>query len=120
MQINFEVVAQKKIMTLQALQRMLAVWRLQEKKIVFTNGCFDLLHRGHLHLLNSARTFGGVLIVALNTDSSVRKIKTGRPIQDEQSRALMIASLEVVDAVILFEEETPLNLISEILPDVLV
>ena len=120
MQVNFEEVAQKKIMELRSLKRLIAMWRMQGKKIVFTNGCFDLLHPGHLHLLNSARSFGNILIVGVNTDSSVRKLKPGRPIQDEQSRALILASLEVIDAVVLFEEETPLALISEILPDVLV
>ena len=117
---NFEEIIAKKIMSLERLMRMVATWRLQEKKIVFTNGCFDLLHRGHLHLLHASRSLGDVLIVGLNSDSSVSKIKPGRPVQNEESRAFVLASLEVVDAVILFTEDTPLNLINEILPDVLV
>lgn len=117
---NFDEVIQKKIMTIESLSRMILTWRFFGKKIVFTNGCFDLLHQGHIYLLNTARSFGDVLIVALNTDRSVSKLKPGRPIQDEKSRANMMASLEVVDAVILFEEETPQQLIEKILPDVLV
>ncbi len=117
---NFDEVVQKKIMNTETLQHAMNVWRFHSKKIVFTNGCFDLLHRGHIHLLNTARSLGDVLIVGLNSDSSVRKIKPGRPVQDEESRMLLMASLEVVDAVILFEEETPQTLIEKILPDVLV
>jgi rfaE bifunctional protein nucleotidyltransferase chain/domain len=117
---NFNGVIQKKIMDAESLEKMISVWRFFGKKIVFTNGCFDLLHRGHIHLLNTARSFGDVLIVGLNSDSSVSKIKPGRPVQNEESRALLISSLEVVDAVILFEEETPQQLIEKILPDVLV
>ncbi|HYV95557.1 MAG TPA: D-glycero-beta-D-manno-heptose 1-phosphate adenylyltransferase [Chitinophagales bacterium] len=107
-------------MNTESLRKMISVWRFFGKKIVFTNGCFDLLHHGHLHLLNTARSFGDVLIVGLNSDSSVSKLKPGRPVQDEQSRTDLMASLEVVDAVILFEEETPEKLIEKILPDVLV
>jgi rfaE bifunctional protein nucleotidyltransferase chain/domain len=117
---NFDEVIQKKIMNRELLEKMISVWRFFGKKIVFTNGCFDLLHHGHIHLLNTARSFGDVLIVALNTDSSVSKLKPGRPIQDQKSRADLMASLEVVDAVILFDEETPQQLIEKILPDVLV
>jgi len=117
---NFNEVIQKKIMNTESLRKMISVWRFFGKKIVFTNGCFDLLHHGHLHLLNTARSFGDVLIVGLNSDSSVSKLKPGRPVQDEQSRTDLMASLEVVDAVILFEEETPEKLIEKILPDVLV
>jgi rfaE bifunctional protein nucleotidyltransferase chain/domain len=117
---NFQEIIQAKIVNSDQLRRMIALWRFKGKKIVFTNGCFDLLHHGHVHLLNSARSFGNILIVGLNTDASVGKIKPGRPIQDEQSRALVMASLEVVDGVILFDEETPFQLIQSILPDVLV
>ena len=117
---NFQEIIQAKIFNGDQLRKMIAIWRFKGKKIVFTNGCFDLLHHGHIHLLNSARSFGDILVVGLNTDASVRRIKPGRPIQDEQSRALVMASLEVVDGVILFDEETPLQLIQFILPDVLV
>jgi rfaE bifunctional protein nucleotidyltransferase chain/domain len=96
------------------------VWRLQSKKIVFTNGVFDILHRGHIHSLAAARDFGDILIVGLNTDASVSRLKPGRPIQDEQTRAIVLASLSLVDAVILFSDDTPLELIKAIQPDVLV
>ena len=117
---NFEEIVKGKVLSPQQLMRWLAVWRLHSKKIVFTNGCFDILHPGHIHLLNTARSYGDILIVGLNTDSSVRKIKPSRPVNDENSRATLVASLEVVDAVIMFGEETPLELIKQIKPDVLV
>ena len=117
---NFEEFIQKKIFTHDQLHRAINLWRFQSKKIVFTNGVFDILHRGHLYILNTARSFGDILIVGLNTNASVHKIKPGRPINDEFSRADVLASLEVVDAVVLFNEETPLQLITEIKPDVLV
>lgn len=117
---NFDEVIQKKIMDVKSLQKMISIWRFFGKKIVFTNGCFDLLHWGHIHLLNSARSFGDILIVGLNSDSSVSKLKPGRPVQDEHSRMMLMAGMEVVDAVVLFQEETPQQLIEKILPDVLV
>lgn len=117
---NFDKLIQKKIMSIESLLHRITMWRFFEKKMVFTNGCFDLLHPGHIHLLNTARSFGDILIVGLNSDTSVSKIKPGRPVQDEQSRSILMASLEVVDAVILFHEETPQNLIEKIHPDVLV
>jgi len=96
-------------------------WRKENKKIVFTNGCFDLLHRGHVDYLAKAADLGDVLIVGLNTDSSVSKLKgKHRPIQDEQSRLQIIASLGFVNGVILFSEPTPSELISLVQPDVLV
>jgi D-beta-D-heptose 7-phosphate kinase/D-beta-D-heptose 1-phosphate adenosyltransferase len=95
--------------------------RPRSRKIVFTNGCFDLLHRGHAEYLAAARALGDVLIVGLNTDASVRKLKgPGRPVVSELDRAYVIASLEAVDAVTLFEEDTPRALIAALLPDVLV
>ena len=98
-----------------------AVWRLKEKKIVFTNGCFDLLHLGHIEYLAKAADLGGVLIVGLNSDFSVRKIKGHhRPINDEHSRAMVLASLSFVNAVVLFDEETPYELIKVIQPDILI
>jgi rfaE bifunctional protein nucleotidyltransferase chain/domain len=117
---NYLQVMQQKIMTLTELKRQVAVWRLKSKRIVFTNGCFDLIHAGHIHLLSTARSFGDVLIVGLNTDASVSQLKPGRPLQDEATRALIMASFTVTDAVILFNEETPLELISSLRPDVLV
>lgn len=111
---------EKKVVDTIVLSRMIHVWRLQSKTIVFTNGVFDILHRGHIHLLAAARDFGDVLIVGLNTDASVSRLKPGRPIQDEQTRGIVMASLNIVDAVILFNEDTPYNLIKAIQSDVLV
>jgi rfaE bifunctional protein nucleotidyltransferase chain/domain len=91
------------------------------KTVVFTNGCFDILHPGHIQLLSAAKQQGDILIVGLNTDSSVKLLKgASRPVMDEQSRAIVLAALSVVDYVVLFSEETPLELIREIRPDVLV
>jgi D-glycero-beta-D-manno-heptose 1-phosphate adenylyltransferase len=95
--------------------------KIEGKKIVFTNGCFDLLHVGHLRLLAEAKKLGDVLLVALNSDRSVREIKgAGRPILPERERAELIAALEMVDYVTLFDEPDPLNLLREVRPDVLV
>ncbi|OFX36988.1 MAG: glycerol-3-phosphate cytidylyltransferase [Bacteroidetes bacterium GWA2_32_17] len=93
----------------------------KNQKIVFTNGCFDILHRGHIEYLAKASEFGDFFIIGLNTDTSVNKLKgNNRPIQDEDSRALILASLHFVSAVVLFSEETPFNLIKTIQPDVIV
>jgi len=103
------------------LMRMREALRRQGRSVVFTNGCFDLLHPGHVRYLAEARALGDVLIVALNSDRSVRLLKgEGRPILDEQERAEVVASLQAVDYVIIFDEETPRKLIGELLPDVLV
>lgn len=89
--------------------------------VVFTNGCFDILHKGHIELLAGASDLGDKLIVGLNTDLSVKRLKgENRPLQDDTSRATILASLEFVDYVILFEEDTPINLIESIRPDILV
>ena len=110
-----------KIYTLIELQHQLNRWRLLNKKIVFTNGVFDILHEGHIASLGEAALYGHVLIVAVNSDASVKRLKgESRPVYNEGSRTLLLASLVMVDAVILFEEDTPLNLITTILPDVLV
>lgn len=96
-------------------------WRANNYKIVFTNGCFDLLHRGHVDYLTKARDLGDKLFLGLNTDASVSKLKgEHRPIQDEPSRMHIMASLQCVDAVILFDEETPYELIKSVQPDILV
>lgn len=103
------------------LSRKLAYWRLRSEKIVFTNGCFDLLHLGHIDYLSRAADLGTVLIAGLNTDASVRRIKgSSRPITDEQSRAMILASLSFIDAVVFFDEETPIDLIRAVRPDILV
>jgi len=110
-----------KITTLDALLRRVAAWRARGDTIVFTNGCFDLLHAGHVTYLEAARRLGQRLIVGLNTDRSVRALKgPGRPVIHEHDRARVLAALEAVDAVILFDEDTPLALIEALRPDVLV
>ncbi len=110
-----------KIVTLPELLRRVAQWRLLGKKIAFTNGCFDILHAGHIASLTEAAEHGDLLIVGVNSDASVKGLKgNSRPINDEQSRALLLASLCVVDAVIIFSEPTPRDLIMAILPDVMV
>jgi D-beta-D-heptose 7-phosphate kinase/D-beta-D-heptose 1-phosphate adenosyltransferase len=98
-----------------------AQWRLLGKKVAFTNGCFDIIHAGHIASLNEASETADYLVVGLNADSSVRGLKgPGRPVNDEDSRAVVMASLSMVDAVVLFSEPTPLELIKSFLPDVLV
>ncbi|MFY0607364.1 MAG: D-glycero-beta-D-manno-heptose 1-phosphate adenylyltransferase [Cyclobacteriaceae bacterium] len=96
-------------------------WKKQGMTIVFTNGCFDLLHAGHIDNLNAAKGFGDKLVVGLNSDSSVKRIKgSERPIMGENDRLKVMRALEMVDAALLFEEDTPEHLIGQILPDVLV
>ncbi|QQS31308.1 MAG: D-glycero-beta-D-manno-heptose 1-phosphate adenylyltransferase [Sphingobacteriales bacterium] len=112
---------ESKILTLSQLQFKLNIWRFKEQKIVFTNGCFDLLHLGHFYTLTQAAGHGHVLIVGLNSDDSVKRLKgEQRPVQSQQTRALLLASLSYITAVVIFEEDTPFQLISEIMPDVLV
>lgn len=95
--------------------------KLENKRVVFTNGCFDIIHSGHCFYLNEAKNLGDILVVGLNTDSSVRKLKgDSRPVNNENDRAIVLDSLKAVDYVVLFPEETPFNLISELIPDVLV
>jgi len=112
---------EKKIMTVDQAKLMMAALKVTGKKVSFTNGCFDILHPGHLFSLKQAADEADFLIVGLNSDASVRKLKgPSRPINNTESRALVLANLIVVDAVIVFEEETPLELIKAILPDVMV
>lgn len=110
-----------KILTLEGLTTLLQIWKLRQFKTVFTNGCFDLLHFGHLTYLMEAKTLGQKLIIGLNSDSSVKRLKgASRPIKDQHSRSWLLASMVYVDAVVIFEEDTPENLIRSITPDVLV
>lgn len=112
---------QSKIFTLEELRKSLGVWRFKDDKIVFTNGCFDLIHLGHVDYLSRAADLGNKLIIGLNTDKSVSKLKgRHRPIKNELSRATILACFSFIDAVVLFEEDTPLNLIKIIKPDILV
>ena len=113
--------AEAKIRNLNGAQETVAKWRARGKKIGFTNGCFDLVHPGHVSLLRQARDACDYLIVGLNTDASVKRLKgEGRPVQSEMARAIVLASLASVDMVILFDEETPIHLIKALRPDVLV
>jgi rfaE bifunctional protein nucleotidyltransferase chain/domain len=110
-----------KIVTLEELMRRSAQWHLLGKTIAFTNGCFDILHAGHIASLTAAASEADYLVVAVNSDSSVKRLKgEGRPLNDEESRATVLASLLMVDAVVLFGEDTPRSLIATLLPDVLV
>lgn len=112
---------QHKIFTKDTLAQQLAVWRFKGKKVVFTNGCFDILHLGHIDYLSKAADLGDILIIGLNSDDSVRRLKGNhRPITLEESRSVVMASLSFVDAVVIFDEDTPYKLINFILPDILV
>jgi len=110
-----------KILNNNNLQTKVNYWKKFEKRIVFTNGCFDLLHLGHLHTLTESKKLGDILIIGLNSDNSIKRLKgESRPIQNQQTRSTILANLQIVDAVVLFEENTPLNLIKTILPQILV
>ena len=96
-------------------------WQAEGKKVVFSNGCFDILHAGHVRYLNEARQLGDALVIGLNSDASVRRLKgLNRPLCNEEDRALVLSGLESVDAVVLFDEDTPESLIGMLLPDILV
>jgi D-glycero-beta-D-manno-heptose 1-phosphate adenylyltransferase len=110
-----------KVMDLKQLLAHVAAWRVTGKTIAFTNGCFDILHEGHIFSLNAAAKEADYLIVGVNSDNSVKKLKgPERPVNNEHSRSLILANLAVIDAVIVFNEYTPHTLITNILPDVLV
>jgi rfaE bifunctional protein nucleotidyltransferase chain/domain len=112
---------ESKIFTLDELLKRIEFWRTLGDKIVFTNGCFDILHQGHVHLLASCTEFGDRLIVGLNSDSSVKELKgPSRPVNNQDSRAVLLAATQFVDGVLFFYEHTPENLIHAIKPDVLV
>ena len=120
---KFEVVKNKIITDVNSVEfeRMLAYWRFRKDKIIFTNGCFDIVHRGHVEYLAKASNLGDVLIVGLNSDTSVSRLKGScRPLLDEYSRAMILAVMRFVEKVIIFEEDTPYNLIKKIQPDILV
>ncbi len=111
-----------KIFKPENLKSKIAMWQFEEKKIVFTNGVFDLLHLGHIDYLSKAKDLGNILIVGVNTDDSAKRLEKGsnRPITDEVSRSTIIAALNFVDAVVLFNEDTPYELIKVCQPNVLV
>ncbi len=109
-----------KIFSLSDLKIQSDQWKQDGDKIVFTNGCFDLIHRGHVEVLANTADLGDRLIIGLNSDSSIQKLKgENRPIIDENSRAILLASLQFIDAIVLFSEETPQKLIETIVPDIL-
>lgn len=112
---------QNKIILPEQLDYQISVWKKENKSIVFTNGCFDIIHLGHIDYLEKAKLLGDVLIVGINSDDSVQRLKgKTRPVVDAHARTRMLAAMEFVDAVTVFEEDTPFELISRIIPDVLV
>jgi len=112
---------QSKIVTKEQLKPILNVLKFKGKKVVFSNGCFDILHRGHIEYLAKAASLGDNMVIGLNTDDSVRRLKgENRPVQDEVSRAQVMAALHFVDHVVLFDEDTPFELINFLKPDILV
>ncbi len=114
-------IIKSKIQSGEEISQTAATWRAEGKKIVFTNGCFDILHYGHVHYLAQARAQGDKLVIGLNSKASVRRLKgEHRPINDDETRLYLLASLQYVDAVVVFEEDTPRNLIKLVEPDVLV
>jgi len=114
-------IIKSKILTPDHLRRQIAIWRFKNQTVVFTNGCFDILHLGHIEYLAKARDLGNVLVVGLNSDDSVRRIKgLHRPVNNEDARAITLAALPFVDAVAIFGEDTPLELIKTVQPDILV
>ncbi|MDP1622540.1 MAG: D-glycero-beta-D-manno-heptose 1-phosphate adenylyltransferase [Bacteroidales bacterium] len=114
-------IIKSKIYTWDHLRKQISIWRFKDHRIVFSNGCFDVLHLGHVEFLAKARDLGDVLIVGLNSDESVHRIKgANRPVNNEDARAITLAALSFVDGVILFGEDTPHELIELIQPDILV
>lgn len=112
---------QSKIQAWVSAKATVQSWQSAGRRVVFTNGCFDLLHYGHIHYLAEARALGDHLVIGLNSEASVRRLKgAGRPIKDEKTRSHLLAALQCVDLVVIFEEDTPLRLIETLLPDVLV
>jgi rfaE bifunctional protein nucleotidyltransferase chain/domain len=110
-----------KIIDYSQLDNLIADWKSNNETIVFTNGCFDIIHQGHIDYLAKAADKGSKLIIGVNTDNSVSRIKgPSRPIQDEYSRMMILAAMEFVDALILFDDETPINLINQVIPNILV
>ncbi len=119
---SFHKKLSEKLVAKDKLQDLLNSWNAENKQIVFTNGCFDILHRGHVEYLSHARDLGDKLILGLNTDASVKRLGKSpeRPINSQETRATILAGLECIDAIVLFDEDTPLELITFVQPDVLV
>ncbi|MBK6831061.1 MAG: D-glycero-beta-D-manno-heptose 1-phosphate adenylyltransferase [Flavobacteriales bacterium] len=112
----------RRIVDLTNVKRLCNIWRMKGDRIVFTNGCFDILHRGHVEYLQEAASLGDRLVIGVNSDASVKRQGKGpeRPLNDQDSRAKVLAALRLVDAVVIFDEDAPLALIEAIVPDVLV
>ena len=119
---SFHNQLKEKIVSQDQALKELKTWREKNKKIVFTNGCFDIIHPGHIDYLSQARDLGDILVVGLNTDQSVKRLNKGsnRPINDERTRAYVLAGLASVDLIVFFDEQTPYNLIKLLQPNVLV
>ena len=114
-------IIQSKIQPLPQASKLLRQWRVLDRKVAFTNGCFDIIHQGHIFSLSQAAKEADYLVVGLNSDASTKRLKgEGRPVNDQQSRAIVLAALLMVDLVVLFDEDTPLELINAVKPDVLV
>ncbi|MEI6184045.1 MAG: D-glycero-beta-D-manno-heptose 1-phosphate adenylyltransferase [Bacteroidota bacterium] len=112
---------EKKIITRERLVRLAGGWKMLGKKVAFTNGCFDILHEGHIFSLSQAAKEADILVVGVNSDASVKRLKgDSRPVNNENSRSLILASLVITDFVVVFEEDTPFELITSFLPDVIV
>src|SRR6201991_4810186 len=121
MRIDLEKTLVNKITDLPSLQKQVKNWQGEGKKVVFTNGVFDLLHIGHITYLAKAAELGDKLIIGLNADSSVKRIKgEDRPVNDQNNRAALLAALFFVDGIVVFEQDTPLDLITNLMPDILV
>lgn len=118
---HINLIQNKIILDSNELQNQLAIWRFKDQKVVFTNGCFDIIHRGHLEYLAKAASLGNKLVIGLNSDASVKRLKGHtRPVQDETSRALILAAFSFVTCVVIFDEDTPYELIKLVQPDFLV
>lgn len=118
---KYREINQQKILNQKGLNSKLAYWKFKGNRVVFTNGCFDIIHLGHVDYLSKARDLGDVLIIGLNTDNSVSRIKgPSRPVNNETARANILSSFNFVDAIFLFDEETPYDLINKVKPDILV
>jgi rfaE bifunctional protein nucleotidyltransferase chain/domain len=118
---NIKQELDQKILTKEQLEVQIHEWNLEGKKIVFTNGCFDIIHPGHIAYLSEAASLGDVLVIGVNTDQSVKKLKgENRPVNDEFSRSQLLAAMFFVDAVVFFNEDTPIDLINAVRPEVLV
>jgi rfaE bifunctional protein nucleotidyltransferase chain/domain len=121
MQTHLEQTLLNKITDLPTLLNQVKGWKSEGKKIVFTNGVFDLLHLGHITYMAKAAELGDKLIIGLNSDASVKRLKgENRPVNDQSNRAALLATMYFIDAVVVFEEDTPLNLITQLMPDILV